>query len=217
MITLAIEVQNCSEAYDKACSIVDIFLQHLSVRQGLLFRARTLRIEGPQGTHAVPVHVPFGSLRVYDLTKLANDFKDVESSWSYSDDRLARALEYFEHALFLFEVANGLQASSGRHYALCISESFLNLWKCVTSIVGDPSKRKDAYRRRWDQLGLDERQKEAIARITRLRNDYDVAHYSLSPDRVRLVQEEFGKAASMVRGVMRQYTEHLRKNEKQQG
>jgi hypothetical protein len=212
-MTLDIEAEDYQKAYAKACEAIDFFLQHLAISQGLLFNARTLKIEGPKGTHPVPSRIPLGSVRVYNLSKLAGDIKEAESSWDHSDERLARALEYFEHALFLFEVARGLLPSSGGHYALCVSESFLNLWKCATSIVGDPGIRKDAYHKRCEQLGLDETQKEALTRITRLRNDYDVAHYSLSPDRMRVVQEEFGKAVRTISGVVRQYREHLRKGE----
>jgi hypothetical protein len=213
IITLAVEAEDYGEAYGKACSLVNVFLQHLAARQGLPFKARTLRVEGAQGSYPVPMHVPLGSLRVYNLAKLAKDIKDVESSWSCSDERLARAIEYFEHALLLFEIARGLLHCSAGHYGLCISESFLNLWKCVTSIVGDPSKRKDTYRTRCDQLGLDEAEKQALTRITRLRNDYDVAHYSLSPDRIRVVQQEFGKAARIASGIVCQYSQHLRKGQ----
>jgi hypothetical protein len=214
VMTLDVETDDYQKAYLKACGVVDVFLQHLAVSQGLLFKARATGLEDCKGIRPIPASIPLGSLRIYNLSKLADDIREAECSWGLSDERLARALEYFEHALFLFEIARNVVFSSGRHSALCVSESFLNLWKCETSIVGDPSVRKDGYQRRCTRLGLDNTQKEALARIARLRNDYDVAHYSLSTERIRVVEKEFGRAMITVGGLVRRYKEHLHKGEK---
>ena len=211
ILTMEVDAEDYQIAYDKACRVVEILLQHLAISQGCLFKTGAVTIRDCTGTYPPPTTIPLGGLRIYDLSKLKTDIKELQGYHALSDERLSRAIEYFEHALFLFEIAQGLSFSSKGHSGLCMSEAFLNLWKCATSIVGDPTIPKDGHQKRCRELGLTDAQETSLRQIRRLRNDHDVAHYSLSTRSKQIVEREFGNALRTVATLVQHYRRHLSK------
>jgi hypothetical protein len=76
---------------------------------------------------------------------------------------------------------------------------FLNLWKAVTPIVGDPSRvRRDRYQRRYKALGFDRKYfDDKIEDMKKSRHNSDVAHDELSRDAIDDLPAEEGTAISV--------------------
>jgi hypothetical protein len=92
---------------------------------------------------------------------------------------------------------------------LLIASVFLNLWKAISVIVGDPNEDSD-YQRRYKKLNLDYGFfKTKIEKIRYLRNTCDVAHYSLTEESLKEIEVNFGEADSTVTEVLRRYREYL--------
>ena len=112
------------------------------------------------------------------------------------------AARYFQHALWLVDQRGRVTDPYDTNAAMLISSIFLNLWKAASVIVGDPSKDKD-YQKRHRALGLtDDFYNEKIMPLRRLRDDSDVAHYSLRNADLEKLKETIGAAIDVVREVI---------------
>lgn len=207
-----VEASSASEAYEKAAQTINRFLQHLSLSQGRLFTFQPLINESDDGkVFPVPTYKQIASVTVYDLKRLRNDVEQTQNYYHLSDQRLERALLYFAHAHLLFERRMEIAPPLSEHYTLLIASVFLHLWKAISVIVGDPSKDTD-YQSRYKQFGLDyEFFKSRIEKIRNLRNNYDVAHYSLTEESIKEIEANFGEADQIVAEVLRRYREYLLK------
>lgn len=86
---------------------------------------------------------------------------------------------------------------------MVVSAAFLNLWKAITTIVGDPSSDPD-HQSRYKKFGLSfEFYREKIRRVQELRDDNDVAHHSLDLSRLDTIEREFGEATNVALEVIR--------------
>lgn len=62
-----------------------------------------------------------------------------------------------------------------------ISSCFLHLYKAATAVAGHPTK-KDRHQKLTNELGLDpEFSTVRLKALREIRNDFDVAHYSVQP------------------------------------
>ena len=209
---IELEADSEREAYTRAAHEVDTFLKNLSLNQGGLFTARPLIIEAEDGrTFPVPKYSSLGTVTVYNLDQLSRNIDEALKYQRLSDQRLERAVRYWSHARFLFgkrmEIANPLS----EHHTLLISSIFLNLWKAVSIVVGDPSKSEDSdYQSRYRKLGFDyEFFRTKIEKIRELRNNYDVAHYSMSEEAIQEIESNFGEADNTVSEVLKRYRDYL--------
>lgn len=207
-----VEASSASEAYEKAAQTIGRFLQHLSLSQGRLFTFQPLINESADGkVFPVPTYKQIASVTVYDLTRLRDDIEQAQHYYDLSDQRLERALLYFAHARFLFEKHIEIASPLSEHYTLLIASVFLNLWKAISVIVGDPSGDAD-YQSRYKKFGFDyEFFKNKIEKIRNMRNNYDVAHYSLTEESIKKIEASFGEADQTVTEVLRHYREYLLK------
>jgi hypothetical protein len=192
-----IEATTPQEAFDKATREISKFLQNLSLCSGRLFTSRPLIIESEDGkVFPVPKYDLFGNVTIYNLEQLRKDIIDAQKYQVLSDQRLGRALGYLGHAWFLFEKRMQIADPLSEHFTMLIASIFLNLWKATSTVVGDPSKPEDSdYRKRYKKLGFDE--------------DYDVAHYSLTDERIKDIEKNFSEAAGITNEILRRYREFL--------
>ena len=207
---LDVEASSGEEAYDIAATAVDRFLQHLSLSMQRLFFYKPLFIEAENSAlHPVPKVVTIGSITMYDLDRLRTEIANTEKVSQLSDPVLDKALQYYEHSLFLFENRGEMTDISSRHFRYLIAAAFLNLWKAVSTIVGDPSIDLD-YQSRYKHLGLDyDFFKSRIESVRNLRNEYDVAHYHVEPDRLKEIEQNFGKSKEVAERVLLAYRKYL--------
>ena len=212
-IKIILDSDNSSNAYEIATNTLDKFLQHLAVSQKRVFTAKPLIIESENGKiYQVPQYLTISSVTIYDLERLSKDIKECQSLCFLDDERLNKALKYFEHAKILYEKRNEIADPLSRHHRYLISSIFLNLWKSVSTIIGDPSRRKDGYQKRYREIGFDINYKSKIDRLKDLRDDYDVAHYNLSEESIDEVEKSFGEAENITAEILNQYRKHLTQN-----
>ncbi len=210
-MVLETDADSAQAAYD-ACSLVaDNLMQALSVLHGNRFSAVWTSIESADGVRqlikkldAIPVlqATIFNTQALQDRIAIAVRWADI------SDQRLKKAFLYFEHACLLREFAQSLQPY-GAHAAFSNAMAFLQLFKALTAIVGEPGTDLD-YQRRAKELGLgSDFWRERVKPLYLVRNDDDVAHYSLEmPDSSR---DRFGEAAATFKDAAEAYISTLDK------
>jgi hypothetical protein len=209
-VFLEVQANNHCDALRFAWEDLTVFLQHLSVNAETLFKAAPLIIETDDGcVYPIPTQMRMGLFKVYNLEKLKENISTAQQFSRLNDARLRKALNYYEHALWLYEHATKLENITSRHYPYLISMVFLNLWKCITAIVGDPARKKDRYLKRYSEIGLKQQDKANIDQLKKLRNDCDVAHYALTQESFKEVQKKFGTGLKTAAEVIRVYREHL--------
>jgi len=151
-----------------------------------------------------------GSVTVYNVDGLSKDISDISDYLTLEDDRLSRAMDYFGQATLIFQSRPILTGAFSRQFSLLISSAFLNLWKAMSAIVGDPSTDKD-YQKRYRSFGFDKQFfEEKIEKVRGMRNEYDVAHYSLEVEDVEQIEANFGEAQKITLEIIRQYRQNLK-------
>jgi hypothetical protein len=212
------ETSSHQEALLLARPAADALVQHLGVLAGQYISARPLVITCEnQDDRPVPPRFTLGSVTGYDLGQLKAQIEDAAEQSALGDPQLERAVEYAQHAKWLFEQRVTLQDPEDRNSRLLISSIFLNLWKSASTIVGDPSSDRD-YRTRYQTLGFDEGYFEnQIERVRRLRNSHDVAHYSLDPMDLDEVERSYGDAVRIVSEIIQARVRQVRSTNESEG
>jgi len=211
-LELQFEALNQSSALEVGLATVDTFLQRLTLEHGRRFSARPLFLEDE---HQNLVPLPFalfrGTVTVFDLRELKGQIESAAANLEAHDEVLQKALDYYEHALFLSSAApepDGL-TQSHRTASHLLAAAFLFLWKALSVIVGDPSVDSD-YQSRYRRLGLDYAFFAGpIEDIRRLRNAEDVAHYRVDNMGIAAIKEQFNAAKVTVRTVVKAYIAQL--------
>jgi len=208
-LSLTIEANDRSSAIEQANEALDAFLQHLAVSMRVTYSARFLFGEAEDGqAFAAPPGFSI-SVTYYNLEQLKKAVRDAERYASLQDQQLLRALQYFEHASWLFQRRNQIADIGTRHFDFLIAAVFLNLWKAASTIVGDPSTDRD-YQRRYRDLGFDYTYfRDRIERLRDLRNEFDVAHYHLSSERLSELKAKYGEATTTVGEIIGRHRERL--------
>jgi hypothetical protein len=202
------EASDRSSALDVGLDIVDRFLQRLALEHGRRFSARPLFLEdGLQSLLSLPIALFRGTVTVFDLEVLKGQIESAATTLEVHDEVLQKALDYYEHALFLSAAApepDGMKASH-RTASHLLAAAFLFLWKALSVIVGDPNVDND-YQSRYRRLGLDYAFfAGTIEKIRRLRNAEDVAHYRVDNEGIVTLKEQFGASRVAVRTVIKAY------------
>lgn len=205
-----VEADSPNEAYELATKTLDRLLRHLSLSNGILFSFQPLIFESEDSKlYPVPKYLQLTRLTMYNLESLTSQIQEAARLSALEDEKLLKAIEYFEQALLLFQHRDKIADVLSRHHALLIAAAFLNLWKAVSVIVGDPNVDSD-YQSRYRTLGFDyDFFQNKIEKVRELRNNYDVAHYSLDPQDIKQVEENFGAAQKIAMDVLQQYRSRL--------
>lgn len=205
--SVSLEATDTGEAMRAAISTLDKYLRHLMIEEPRPFSVKPLFAETDDGQAA---RAPFGSTTLanvtgYDLAALREHMEEAATFADLVDERLDRALDYFSHALFLYSKRMGIAGPFSPHQKFLVSSVFLNFWKAATAIIGDPALRKDRFQRRFVDIGLPKAFRSRIERLKKLRDDFDVAHYSLDEDRTQHLEENVAEAQNICRDVISQY------------
>lgn len=208
--TLVVEASKVEEACYNAINVIDCFLKHVSLSGRRLFSYKPILIMDDRGkNYIIPKNAVVGSVTVYNLEQLNTDIANSIKFFHISDPLLDKALQYYEHALFLFENRLEMADFSSRHFKYLIAAAFLNMWKALSTVIGDPSTDSD-YQSRYKRLGFNyEFFKLKIEHVRDLRNDYDVAHYHIGDNRLKDLEQNFGMSKKIVASVLLAYRQHL--------
>ena len=134
---------------------------------------------------------------------------EVAFQWATRvDERGRKALLYFEHGCLLSEFAQTLPMFSA-HAGFSWALAFLQLYKALATILGEPGTDRD-YQSRAGRLGLpSDFWATRVKELYNVRNDEDVAHYSLNvPDHGAMINR-FGQAGGAFRDVFAAYMRTL--------
>jgi len=208
-IFMELEADTSGEAYNNAILILNQFLQHLSLSMKRLFSYKSLLIEGEENkVYPLPKYFTLASVTGYNLKHLRNEIENTAKVFQLSDPLFDKALQYYEHALYLFENRLNWINFESTHFKYLIAAAFLNLWKAITTIIGDPSKNSD-YQSRYKLLGFDYNFfKTKLEYIRELRNNFDIAHYHIE-DNKNKIDKNFQDARDITENTLLAYRKYL--------
>lgn len=212
-VFIEVEATGPDEARYLSVALLDRYLQHLGVNQARLYTFVPLGLVGEDGGRVpLPRRLELGKFTTYDLASLRRDIEEAGSYVEFDDLTLVLAIDYYQQAQLLFSQRGLLADPFLRQHSMLISTAFLNLWKAISTIVGDPSVDSD-YQSRYKNFEFDyDFFAQKIEKVRDLRNNYDVAHYSLDPTHLERVEESFGEAAVIANQVLRGYRQYLLEN-----
>lgn len=202
--TVVVNASTAEEAFAEAARIIDVFTQGLGAQLGEVVTGSLQSFTNAEGvTMLQRQHVPVQlmKLRAYNLEQLKEKVTTAAVWATSADTRAQKALYYFESALLFRNFANGLQLGTA-HTAFAHALAFLQLFKAVVTIIGEPAVDRD-YQSRARRLGLPADFWETdVKRFYLVRSDADVAHHSLeTPDAAEL-QKQFVGALEVFRVVL---------------
>jgi hypothetical protein len=211
LFQLSLEAASQREAVQEGTALLDQLVRILGVEYGVLFPYETLQVESDSGELEVapgPRQIMLMEGTIYSLDSLRERILAAAALSVIEDDTLSRALVYHEHAHWLFSLRSGLPMLSP-HFAYVMTSAYLHLWKTITTILGDPAKDRD-HQRRFRKYGLPKGfWNDQVKPLQDVRNDNDVAHYSLDPEAIKTAELSFGRAHEVCKTVIRAYTGYL--------
>lgn len=198
------------EAFRQAMADVSRFLRMLSATRGMLYSARPLSIvDSELRPTRIPDPIGLGSFKIYDLPGIRVHIDRASTTIRIADERLEKATLYLQNALLLMEMFYGKPNPILTIDFNAVGLIVLELWKACTTIVGDPSVKKDRYQSWYRSIGIPEPTKLDLDKLNMLRNDFDVAHYSLSREKRDSLVAELPFAIATTRDVIGAYISHL--------
>src|SRR2546425_602592 len=226
-LSLFVEANNAREAYDMATRAAHLVARNLSLGRGESFYAKPLSIASESEPPRPPVFelsFPLGVYAPYDLNMIRRDIAAAERVARARDPVMTKALVHYEHGLNLYETYQSAETGSQgikdhvdfltTHYALTLADCFLSWYKAITAVLGDPvtSEGKKRYQQKYKDIGLsDEFFASRIEALRRLRNDADVAHYSLERRGLDKIRNVLKTAKETTETVLRAYRDDLEK------
>ena len=185
-------------------------MKHLTLYQGVLFTFNPLIFESENGDlFPIPRYIELTNVVAYNIEKMQGDIEQAQENLQIANPKLEKSLQYLEQSILLNKERSRIAPFLSRNHSQLVSSIFMNLWKALSIIVGDPSVDPD-YQSRYKTLDFDyEYFQGKIEWIRNLRNDYDVAHYSLSEQEIEEINGNFGKAQKIVVEVLQRYRDKL--------
>ena len=216
---LHVEADNQFDARKAAREIFDQFILHLTLQRVTLYRAKLIQLQGVGGRIYPEPQGNSTGFYFYNLRKMGRGIHQAASRADLQEQKLQKALAYYQHAHFLYHsyFSSRRNAISYRQsgdeplysLSLAITSAYLNIWKSITTILGDPSSDRD-YQSRFRTFGFPKNYwTDEIKPLYDVRNSYDVAHYSLNPDAFEQVHQAYSKAERVCRDCILKYIEHL--------
>lgn len=177
------EGEEAQATTNNVLAYVDLLLQSLTSMYGSRFSASLLLVEDESGTqqsvHVGPRTVRLFQAVLFNIDELKGRVATAATWAEIADPPAKKALFYFEHACLINEFSETLHATS-THAAFSRALAFLQLWKALTSLLGEPGTDRD-YQRRFKAIGLpNDFWENRVRPLYDIRNDEDVAHYSHS-------------------------------------
>jgi hypothetical protein len=198
---LSVDADSPQNAFELGQATVERVCQSMSVQTGQRFSATLQFIEDEKENVSIPsppTVLSLGTTTTYNLQELHEQFGRAFAWATRADDRATKALLYTESAFVLNDFAQS-HGPLSRQASFLRGLAFLQLFKALGVILGEKGKDRD-YQRRFRELGLPpEFWTDRVEPLYRVRNDEDVAHYSLEPPDVARFAADFGKALAVLR------------------
>lgn len=210
-LVLTLQATDFPSAQMAARKVMDALLARLSLTTGIPFHREVLKFSSADGRlmpglgkwsiHAV----------AFNTEELTAQIRQAEALSNISEPALERALAYFQHASLLLYRRETILDEFESQGGLLLASVFLNLWKAITAVIGEPGA-GDSPEKRCETIGLPaDFYRTQIRPIARARHTYDVAHYSLDPEAIKKAELAFRDGAGVARTVLSAYADYLRK------
>jgi hypothetical protein len=191
------------EALDFCQRILNILIRLLQFKVSKFFKYKIFEIYYHNQLIPLPAtgRVEGGNFTLYSLKELREAIDFSKKYLKLNDSKALRFLDYFDRAIFLENLysKNSEKHLNERFYYFLLPEIFLNFYKSITTIIGDPSIDKD-YQSRYKALGFNaEYFNNSLELLRKIRNDKDITHYTLK-DNVE-IYEEINKTMPQIKKV----------------
>lgn len=200
-------------AINKADNVITIVLRLLETYYpGKYFYTEGVEFLENDKVRIFPGSFPYSfRLKRYDLNKLKANLSEIFLKFSILDEVSKRCLEYIDRAALLENINAELEQFNARTRAFLKSEIFLNYYKAITTILGEPGIDKDyqsCYRR--FNISHDYYRNEVVP-LRKIRNDYDIAHYQLKENLEKLQKliNNVDKVRKSALEVFKKYVDYL--------
>jgi hypothetical protein len=202
------------EAFRTAMNEVGHFLRLLAAYRGMFYWARPVsNVDADLKSFRVPDPIGLGSYKIYDLDGLRTALSNAAGMVRLQDERLAKAILYLQNALLLQDAFYGRATPLSTIDFNVVALLVLELWKTCAAIMGDPSIKRDRYQKRYKTIGISTQTKDAVDKLGRLRNGFDVAHYSLDSGKRIALEQELKFAFQTAGAVIKEYVSYLEPRE----
>jgi len=214
-VTISFDENDCTIAINKANKILTDFLRMLhTFYLGRYFYAETIEFLENDKTVREFLSPSVYSFRLqwYNLKEFTSNLSEIFSKLSLVDDVAIRCLEYIDRASLLESINHELESFDPRTRAFLKSEIFLNYYKAMTVVLGDPTIDRD-YQSRYQKFNiLKDYYENEIKPLWKIRSDYDVAHYQLKEnlDKLQKLIDNIDKVRKVVIEVFKKYLEYLK-------
>lgn len=204
IVDLEIEATDSREAKRVAEEAAAKFVRGLVQERGLEFFATLTQVTDLETREVRPLHTHTGDGGAgYSLRKMRRAMVAAAAMSSIDDPVLQKALIYMEQAQVLMGQAHFHPHLASR--AFLIAPAYLNVWKAITVILGDPSSDRD-YQSRFREFGFEKNfWRHRVKPVKDVRDSMDVAHYSLEDGVEKEIREAYWGAERLCRDIIRQY------------
>jgi len=208
-IYLIFESENPRSAYKKVFSVLDDLAHSLSLMTYQKFNFEIISgYETVNDVASIPVPIPHQltwRVKSYNLENLREQIsQSIDIAFSI-DETLRKALEYFNHAMFLDKIQTEYAFTEPEQVNYLIADMILSLHKSVTVIVGEPRDRE--YKRKIKQFGFNEKDwEEKIVKLRTIRNEWDVAHHRRTKEKLNQIRSVSKEAFDISKSVIMKYS-----------
>lgn len=221
-LLLTLEADTTREAERKSHELMDWLMLNLMLNGASKYRYyyKLLSIHSESGMEAaLPLKPPmWGRYHMfYDLDELRSRFFGTVSYSNIIDEHLMKAFRYYDHGIEMIDrLPNPLQLSEFEKFntQLMSVSAFLNFWKAITTILGDPNPKSDGkpvYESRYKEYGiLEDFFNTRIERLRKIRNEDAVAHYEVGSEGMANVFDNLSESQEVARVVLTAYREYLK-------
>lgn len=210
-LSLTVAQGSADQALTEATERVGLICNCLAAQFGVRVWATPMGVSDARGEPVAARHlkrVPLFSMTAYNLPDLDARLRQAIAWARVADDRARKALLYFEHASLLKEAAIN-DPSPSTHTAFTLALAFLQMFKALVTLVGEPTVDPD-YQSRATRLGLPRDFWQVRVRpLYRVRNDDDVAHYSLKTSEFEHFLQMYPEAFAVFREAITAYLNSL--------
>jgi len=208
-VTVELSAVSASDAFDRARLHISMMCGILSLKHREQFSYSLQAVEDEAGQcHRPEVQDPSTILRAtwYKLSNLKANIEQAIDWVGQKDEKLYRALIYSDHAFSLESLAINMRGKPAQS-AMTQALAFLQLFKALTVILGDPSMDKD-HQNRFRTLGFpSDFWQVNVKPLYRVRCDQDVAHYSMTTPNVEDFKVHFDQAVDLLHRVITAHTQ----------
>lgn len=211
--TVSVDCDSPYRAYLKSAATAEAVLASLSLDLGQPLTHQAVYICDENGQpFPPPLHTNLMKAVTYNLEALKDSINTAVHAASIHDQRLERALHYYEHALILHQTRQFVGRPGTAHFHSMMAAVLLNLWKAVTTIIGEAGTDRD-HQKRYREYGIDrDFVLNEIRTLKQLRDDFDVAHYTLDARATTELEAKYGEALSTTTEVIKKYRHHVQSN-----